>query len=164
MAGQVSGNVLGIGITLMGARKFVGVTLVLKSRDLKLAKSVWQCSRAFRKCLKLHRLFLFIQVCRRLILFGKTFSRGSGHPTKFVTVIPSGSKQPRILVATSNLYSLGLTLHKTYHLVKFDVDLLDGGDCHVLKRIYRIRHREERLRSRQRDLGVRKRDKLRPSE
>ena len=29
---------------------------------------------------------------------------------------------PRILVATSNLYSLGLTLHKAHHLVKFDVD------------------------------------------
>ena len=50
---------------------------------------------------------------------------------------------PRILVKTSNLYSLGLTLHKAHHLVKFDVDFLIGGDRQVLKTIYRIEQKEE---------------------
>lgn len=45
---------------------------------------------------------------------------------------------PQILVATSQLCSLGLTLHKAHHLVKFDVDFLDGGDRQTMKRIYRI--------------------------
>ena len=35
---------------------------------------------------------------------------------------------PRILIATSNLCSLGLTLHEAHHLVKFDVDFLDEAD------------------------------------
>ena len=49
---------------------------------------------------------------------------------------------PRILVATSNLCSLGLTLHKAHHLVKFDVDFLDGADRQALKRIWRIGQKE----------------------
>lgn len=52
-------------------------------------------------------------------------------------------KPPRILVATSNLCSLGLTLHKAHHLVKFDVDFLDGGDRQAMKRIYRIGQKEK---------------------
>nr|AUW31013.1 hypothetical protein [Cladonia uncialis subsp. uncialis] len=59
-------------------------------------------------------------------------------------IIPNLTKQnpddepPRILVATTALCGLGLTLHKAHHLVKFDVDFLDGGDRQAVKRIYRI--------------------------
>ena len=45
---------------------------------------------------------------------------------------------PRVLVAISNLCALGLILYKAHHLVKLDVDFLDGGDRQALKRIYRI--------------------------
>lgn len=50
-------------------------------------------------------------------------------------------KPPQVLTATANLCSVGLTLHKAHHLVKLDVDFLDGGDRQALKRIYRIGQR-----------------------
>lgn len=43
-----------------------------------------------------------------------------------------------VLTATANLCALGLTLHCAHHLVKLDVDFLEGGDRQALKRIYRI--------------------------
>ena len=67
---------------------------------------------------------------------------GSGHITAPIRAISKGSNTANP-VTTSNLYLLGLTLHRAHHLVKFDVDFLDGGDRQVLKRIYRIGQKEE---------------------
>ena len=47
-------------------------------------------------------------------------------------------RPPYVLVATANLCALGSNLHKTHHLVKFDVDFEDGGDCRALKRTDRV--------------------------
>ena len=67
---------------------------------------------------------------------------GSGHITAPIRAISKGSNTANP-VTTSNLYLLGLTLHRAHHLVKFDVDFLDGGDRQILKRIYRIGQKEE---------------------
>lgn len=46
-------------------------------------------------------------------------------------------KQPQFLVATSRTVSTGLTLTRANHLIKLDVDYLDGHDRQCLKPIYR---------------------------
>lgn len=47
-------------------------------------------------------------------------------------------QRPVVLMATANLCAMGLNLHRAHHLVKLDVDFLDGGDRQALKRIYQI--------------------------